>query len=105
VGNNPVDQPTYMKVMKKTRIRRRLFFATVLIYIPALVLTHQLSPTNRAMGTVFCVWVVMLIITTFLAAVCRCPRCGNYFHVHGMALLIVRRCLHCQLHINSDTGT
>ena len=34
----------------------------------------------------------------------RCPRCGNYFHVNGMMLLYLRRCLHCQLHINADTA-
>jgi hypothetical protein len=32
----------------------------------------------------------------------KCPRCGNYFHLHGMTLLILRKCLHCQLHINAD---
>jgi hypothetical protein len=91
-----------MAVMKKTRRRRKYFFGTVLIYIPALLVTYQFSPTNRAMGTVFGIWVVLLIISTFLAALCRCPRCGNYFHMNGITLLILRRCLHCQLHISSD---
>jgi len=104
VDHNPLPPATYMHVMKKARLRRKLFFGTLLIYIPALVLTHHISPTNRAMGTLFGIWLVMLVIATFLAAVSRCPRCGNYFHVHGMTLLILRRCLHCQLHINNDSG-
>ncbi len=102
MDDNPVDPVAYMSVMKKTRRRRKYFFGTVLIYIPALLITHYISPTNRAMGTVFVMWVAMLIMVTFMVALSRCPRCGNYYHLHGMALLILRRCLHCQLHIKSD---
>lgn len=101
--NDPVDPVAYAVILKRTRRRRLYFFATVLVYIPALLIIYQISPTDRAMGTLFGVWVVALIIVTFLAAVSRCPRCGNYFHVHGLTLLILRKCLHCQLHISSDT--
>jgi len=100
--NSPADPVVYMNVLKKTRRRRKYFFGTVLIYIPALLITHKISPTNNAMGTVFGLWIAILIISTFLAALSRCPRCGNYFHVHGMTLLILRKCLHCQLHITTD---
>jgi hypothetical protein len=102
VENSPVDALTYMKVLKQTRRRRKYFFITVLIYIPALLLTYEISPTNRAMGTLFALWVVVLIIVTFLVALSKCPRCGNYFHLHGMTLLILRKCLHCQLHIKES---
>ncbi len=95
----------YMKILKKVRRRRLYFFATLLAYIPAVWITYQISPGNSTMGTLFGVWVVVLIFVTFLAAVCRCPRCGNFFHVHGMTLLILRTCLHCQLHINADKST
>ena len=105
MNNSPVAPATYENVLKNTRRRRKYFFATVLIYIPALLVTYKVSPTNRAMGTVFGIWVVLLIITTFLAALSKCPRCGNYFHMHGMTLLILRKCLHCQLHISTDTIT
>ena len=94
---------TYMDVIKKTRRRRKYFFFTLLLYIPALLITYRISPTNSAMGTVFGVWVLILIVTTFLVALSKCPRCGNYFHMHGLTLLILRKCLHCQLHISSDT--
>lgn len=103
--NSPVDPVTYINILKKTRRRRKYFFCTLLIYIPALFITYKISPTNRAMGTVFGIWVALLIIFTFLAALSKCPRCGNYFHMHGMSLLILRKCLHCQLHINSDKIT
>src|SRR6185369_4231498 len=105
MDNGPADPAMYMKVLKKTRSRRKFFFGTVLVYIPALLITYQISPTNRAMGTVFGIWLVILIISTFLAALSKCPRCGNYFHMHGMTLLILRKCLHCQLHINADKIT
>jgi hypothetical protein len=103
VDTAPVDPVIFNTVMKTTRRRRKFFFSTVLLYIPALVITHRLSPTDKSMGTVFGIWVFILIIATFLAAISRCPRCGNYFHIHGMTLLILRRCLHCQLHICANS--
>jgi len=95
------DNAKYAAVMNKTRQRRKLFFGTVLAYLPAIIFTYMISPTNMAMGTVFGIWVILLIIVTVLVALCICPACGNYFHLHGMTLLVLRKCLHCQLHINS----
>ncbi|MDD2367143.1 MAG: hypothetical protein PHN84_13355 [Desulfuromonadaceae bacterium] len=100
--NISAEQLKYDSVMKKTRSRRKLFFATILLYIPALIVTHQVSPTNSAMGTLFAGWVALLIISTFILAHTRCPGCGNYFHLHGLTLLVLRKCLHCQLHISTD---
>lgn len=97
-----VDALQYMNVLKQTRRRRIYFFTTVLLYIPALLITYRISPTNMAMGTLFGSWVVVLIIVTFLVALSKCPRCGNYFHMHGMTLLVLRKCLHCQLHIKQS---
>jgi hypothetical protein len=105
MNQSPADPATYKNVLKKTRSRRKFFFGVVLVYIPALLITYNISPTNRAMGTVFGIWVVLLIISTFFAALSKCPRCGNYFHMHGMTLLILRKCLHCQLHISTDEIT
>lgn len=99
---SPVDQVAYTKILKTTRNRRKFFFTTVLIYVPALLITYQISPTNRAMGTLFGIWLVLLIISTFMVALSKCPRCGNNFHMHGLTLLILRKCLHCQLHISTD---
>ncbi|MDD2851387.1 MAG: hypothetical protein PHY09_05715 [Desulfuromonadaceae bacterium] len=99
MSDSPIDSVKYAAVLKQTRMRRKFFFATILAYIPALLVTHKISPTNKAMGTVFGIWVVILIISTFLVALSKCPRCGNYFHMHGLTLLVLRKCLHCQLHI------
>jgi hypothetical protein len=105
VDNGPIDPVMYMNVMKRIRRRRLYFFAIVLLYIPALWITYQIFHSNKAMGTLFCIWVFLLILVTFMVAVSRCPRCGNYFHVHGMTLLVLRKCLHCQHHISSDSAT
>lgn len=103
MANNPLDPASYRAILKTTRHRRVYFFATVLGYIPALLTVHHLSPTHRAMGTLFGIWVILLLIVTFLVALSKCPRCGNYFHLHGITLLILRKCLHCQLHIADDS--
>lgn len=100
MGTLPVVAGEYGQILKKTKRRRKYFFVTVLAYIPALFIVNAISPTDRAMGTLFVIWVVILILVTFLVALSRCPRCGNYFHMHGITLLILRKCLHCQLHIN-----
>jgi len=102
VADSANDPQMYMHVMKQTRRRRRYFFATVLLYIPAILIAYAISPTNRTMGILFALWVVILIFVTFLVALSKCPRCGNYFHLHGMTLLVLRKCLHCQLHINES---
>ena len=102
MDNNSVDQVAFQKTLNKTRRRRKYFFATVLVYLPALFITYKISPTNKAMGTLFGIWVAILIMVTFMLAVSKCPKCGNYFHVHGMTLLILRKCLHCQFHIKGS---
>lgn len=78
------------------------FFATVLVYVPAMWLIHSISSTYRTMFISIGSWVVVLIVTMSISAVVRCPRCGNYFHINGMTLLYLRKCLHCQLHVNAD---
>lgn len=100
--NETPDPEKFRKALGLIRRRRRYLLGTILAYIPALLLTQRVSPTDRSMGIVFGIWVVLLFIFALLAAIPRCPRCGNYFHVNGMTMLFLRRCLHCQLHINAD---
>ena len=96
------DVSAYGPALKLIRRRRKYFFGVILIYIPAVWIIHGISPANRTMFTTIGVWIVLLLITCLMSAVTRCPRCGNYFHVHGLSMLYLRRCLHCQLHINAD---
>ncbi|NVN91146.1 MAG: hypothetical protein HXX11_11155 [Desulfuromonadales bacterium] len=96
------DHVEYGKALRLIRRRRKYLFSVILLYIPAMWLIHSVSPALRTMLTAFVIWVVLLMATCLVAAVCKCPRCGNYFHVHGMTMLFLRKCLHCQLHINAD---
>ena len=96
----PFDPAVYRAVLKRTRRNRLLFFAVVAAYLPAVCIAYSLAPSDSVMGAVFAVWVVLLLAVTFAVAVSRCPRCGGYFHMNGMVLLVLRRCLHCQLHIS-----
>jgi len=97
-----LNESTFGPALSLIRRRRKYFFCTILAYMPAMWAVNKLSPTYRSMGIAIGVWVVVLFTTAFMSAVMRCPRCGNYFHVHGMTLLYLRKCLHCQLHINAD---
>lgn len=101
-ANQPVDESSFRPALNLIRRRRKYFFATIAAYLPAMWAINKLSPTYRSFGIGIGVWVVVLFTTALMSAVTRCPRCGNYFHVHGMTLLYLRKCLHCQLHINAD---
>ena len=86
------------------RIRRRRWYlwGALLVYLPAMLLTLRLSDALPVATTVFAIWFVATFVLAFYAALAPCPRCGNYFHMHGMTLLYWRRCLHCQLHLCAD---
>lgn len=98
----PLDGSAFGPALRLIRRRRRYLFVTILAYMPSMWAIQKVSPTYRAIGIGIGVWVVVLFITALWSAAARCPRCGNYFHVHGMTLLYLRKCLHCQLHINAD---
>ncbi len=57
---------------------------------------------NGHLAAVFVGWFVVMFAIAFYAAIARCPSCGNYFHLQGMTLLFLRKCLHCQLHVSAD---
>jgi hypothetical protein len=99
---NQPDPVAFKQAMDLIRRRRKYFFATVIAYMPVMWVANKISPTFRSMAITFSVWVVLLFITALYSALARCPRCGHYFHMNGMSLLYLRRCLHCQNHINAS---
>lgn len=105
VETHEVDPVQLSSGLRVVRRRRKYFFATVIAYMPFMWVAHKVAPTFRGMAAFFAVWVVFLFITALYSALARCPRCGLYFHMHGMSLLYLRRCLHCQLHINADKSS
>lgn len=97
-----LDPTIFKKGMRLVRVRRKYFFATIIAYMPSMLLINKYFPSLRIMAFSFMIWVVILFLTALYSALARCPRCGNYFHMNGMSLLYLRRCLHCKLHINAD---
>jgi len=95
-------EENYGSALSLIRRRRRYFFGTILIYMPAMWAVQKISPKYSSIAIAIGVWIVVLFVATLMSAITRCPRCGNYFHLHGMTLLYLRKCLHCQLHINAD---
>lgn len=86
------------------RIRRRrwLLWSALLVYLPAMYSAQEFSGSFEGALPFFFLWVLLLVGVTAISAIAKCPRCGNYFHVHGMTLLYLRKCLHCQLHLQAD---
>jgi hypothetical protein len=96
------DDTQFEAGLNVVRRRRLWLWGVIAIYVPAIWVTLQFTSVFRIVGIVFAVWVVLLIIAALVSALAVCPRCGNYFHMHGFTLLYLRKCLHCQLHINAD---
>jgi len=86
----------------RIRRRRRFLWFVLIIYLPAMWTTQQITRSFQASLPVFFGWFLLLLFAAAVSAAARCPRCGNYFHVNGLVLLYLRKCLHCQLHINAD---
>jgi len=86
------------------RIRRRRWFlwSVIILYLPTMWTTQKITRSFNDSLPVFFIWFLVLLLVMAVSAVARCPRCGNYFHVNGITLLYLRKCLHCQLHLTAD---
>ncbi|BCR06145.1 hypothetical protein DESUT3_32140 [Desulfuromonas versatilis] len=100
--NQPTDTdiPKRDPGLKSLRRRRWFLWGTILVYLPAIWTTLELTHSDRAAGKVFAVWLVLVLVASVQAAFARCPACGNHFHMNGFTPLYLRRCLHCGLHIS-----
>lgn len=97
-----IDNATLRSGLKIVRRRRWYLWLIILAYLPLMGVAMKKLPSFKAVGVAFLAWFVVMFALALLAAVARCPRCGNYFHLHGMTLLYFRKCLHCQLHLTAD---
>ena len=97
-----VSPATLRQGLKKVRSRRWILWATLLIYMPSLIIALEMQVGSSAMGKLFACWVVLLCTAVGLATVVRCPRCGNTYHTNGPTFLPVRKCVHCGLFVNAD---
>ena len=96
------DIPQLGSALGKIRRRRWYLWCVLLVYLPTMWAAQRLAHSFEGALPVFCLWFLVLLLATGLSAAARCPRCGKYFHVNGMTLLYLRRCLHCQLHLSAD---
>lgn len=95
----PAELTTGLALIRR---RRWYLWGAILIYLPAIKLTLMLSSSYKVALSVVGIWLLISFTLAFIAALARCPRCGNYFHMHGPTLLFMRKCLHCQLHLCAD---
>ena len=98
-----VEDPARLRQGLRIIRRRRWYLWSVLIvYLPTMWTTQRITHSFEKALPAFFIWFLVLLAVTAISAVAKCPRCGRYFHVNGMTLLYLRRCLHCQLHVNAD---
>jgi len=97
-----IDKRALQSGLKKIRRRRWCLWSIILLYAPMMYMSMKRLPSFTAVMYVFSIWFILMFSIAMVAAVARCPKCGNYFHLHGMTLLYLRKCLHCQLHVCAD---
>ena len=103
MADGEVHDPAHIATGLSTIRKRRWFlWVVIIIYLPAMWVTLQFTHSVRGTAPAFAVWFIFLVVAAALSAAARCPRCGNYFHMHGLTLLYLRRCLHCGLHVTAD---
>lgn len=101
-GAPEVDFETLRKGLKIIRRRRWYLWLVILVYLPLMGITLKITQSISGAVPVFGLWVGAVLGCGLYSAYARCPRCGNYYHVHGLTLIYLRRCLHCQLHLSAD---
>lgn len=100
-----IDPASLRQGLVKVRKRRWILWATILIYMPGLIVALELEASSGTLGSLFALWIVLLCIAVGLATIVKCPACGNPYHTNGPTFLPVRRCVHCGLHLNADKKT
>jgi len=96
------DAGQYAEGLRKVRKRRWFLWSLILIYLPAIWVSLQVTQSDAKTFIVFGIWFILVCIAGSLAALVKCPRCGNYFHMNGVMPLYLRKCLHCGLHVCAD---
>lgn len=96
------DRDTLRQGLAKVRQRRWILWATILIYMPGLIVALEMEATSGTLAKLFALWIVLLCVAVGLATVVKCPDCGNTYHTNGPTFLPVRRCVHCGLPLNAD---
>ena len=88
--------------LAKVRRARWFLWLVLIAYLPSMWTAQRITRSFQGALPVFFCWVLLLVLAAAVSGMARCPRCGKHFHVNGMALLYLRKCLHCQLHIRAD---
>ena len=97
-----VDPIRLARGLAGVRKRRRWLWGVLIVYLPTMWVTQKITHSFSGAMPVFFLWFVVLLCVMAYSATARCPRCRNYYHMHGMVLLYLRKCLHCQLPLNAD---
>lgn len=95
----PVDLSPGLRAIRR---RRWCLWGVIIIYVPLIKIVLSYWGAFEVVSKVFAVWFVFMFAAVLWSSLSKCPRCGNYFHIQGLTLLYLRKCLHCQLHINAD---
>jgi hypothetical protein len=93
---------TLRQGLAKVRKRRWILWATILIYMPGLIVALEMEASSATLAKLFALWIALLCVAVGLATVVKCPGCGNTYHTNGPTFLPLRRCVHCGLHLNAD---
>jgi hypothetical protein len=101
-GTEVEDLSVFGPGLARIRRRRWALWLVLIVYLPTMWTTQKITHSFQASLPMFGLWFLVLLLVMGYSAAAKCPRCGHYFHVNGMTLLYLRKCLHCQLHLTAD---
>ena len=96
---NSADETEFGTPLAVIRKRRWFLWVIIFIYVPGSLTALQFTDSYRVLGLLFLIWLILLCVTVTLVACCKCPGCGNNFHMRNSTISFLRKCSHCGLHI------
>ena len=88
--------------LRSVRRRRKLLWGVLLMYLPEIWVTIEMTHSHRMVALVFCIWFITYWNAVMLVAFVRCPRCSNYFHIKAFFPVYQHSCRNCGLHLLAD---
>ncbi|MDY0189862.1 MAG: hypothetical protein RBR22_03930 [Desulfuromonas sp.] len=83
--------------LKNIKSKRLQLWCVFISYLPAIGLTLSLSSDNTGPAIVAGLWIIAAGVAGVRVSMCRCPQCGNLFHMRGISTSWGRSCRHCNL--------
>lgn len=98
------ESDRYRRAWLSLRLRRRIAFGLMFLYLPAVALVMLGSHDPERYGSLAAkLWLAAVAVAGIWLSLFRCPRCGHLFGFSwAFSNPFARRCLHCGLSVRAE---